>query len=487
MSNEEKNIKVIKVDINKNDKLYEICLRYGMLAKDLYNYTNYIIRQLWITSKRINEEKEVSVEQMSIYNELVKQIDFFNENTKTNKIKIEKKWGGLYIGGKGAKSPLKAMLKDTMQFKALPSTASNEVIDQVVNMWNGYFESMATYVKDKTGYKGLPKPPAYKNKEQPSVFVIDKNTTMIKDGVVSFKKQKGNFRSFEEFNVCNINIPLPDWEREKTVKGKKVNLTPDGNLVYIRVVPKNNKFTLEFLYKDNPKLPKKEQKGRYIGIDLGIDRLATVSNSIGEQPFCINGKPLKSINKKYNKDIAHYKSVAKLVNNVLTTNRIKNMNDKRNARMETYIHQASSYIINWCLKYDIDTIVVGKNVDFKYKAELGKETQTFVQIPMIKFIDKLKYKAEDKGINFIEQDESYTSKASFIDNDYIPTYGKDDDKAIFSGWRIKRGLYQSKDGVEMHADLNGAYNIIRKYDDSFTYNENCKLHPYIIKPNISVA
>lgn len=475
---EDKNIKVIKVDINKNDEVYKVCEKYGKLAKDLYNFTNYKIRQIYLISKRINDNKEIAEDIMNTYNSIVKEVEEFNENTKTNKIKFENKWSGLYIGGNGVKTPLGSWLKDTEQFKALPSTASKEIIGQVSTAWQSYFASLEKYFKDKSRYKGLPKPPKYKNINGESVFTICKETTTIKDGYVSFKKPRANLRSFGEFNISNIKVPLPDWDRCKA---------KEGNLTYIRVVPKNSKYTLEFVYSED-KIKLKEQKGRMIGIDLGIDRLATVSNTIGEQPFCINGNPLKSINKQYNKDIAKYKSLLEKVNGgQKSSNRIKSIHDKRNARMETYIHQASSYIINWCLKHDIDTIVAGKNTDFKYKTKLGKETQTFVQIPLIKLLNKIKYKAEYNGINYVEQDESYTSKASFVDNDYIPTYGKDDEKAIFNGFRSKRGLYVSRDLTEIHADVNGAYNIIRKYDNNFTYNEKCKLHPYIIQPNIKVS
>lgn len=475
MSENNKLKRLYKVDINKNDKVYEVCDKFGKLAKDLYNFSNYKIRQVYLISKRIEDGFEVSEDMMKIYNEIIGEIEEFNDNTSTNKIKFEKKWGGIYIGGNGVKTPLNSWLKDTEQFKALPATTSQEILGQLSNAWKGYFENLDSYTKDKSRFKGRPKPPKYKDKNKGTTFIIDKMSTTIKEGKISFKKARKGLRSYDDFNCCGITIPLPDWDRYKA---------KDGNLTYIRVVPKNNKYTMEVIY-DIDVVEPKENKGRTIAIDIGVGRLATVSNNIGEKPFCINGNPLKSINNFWNKEVAEYKSVLMKTNMLESSKRYLNMCDKRNNRIDTYIHQSASYIINWCKKYGIDTIVIGKNEGWKQNINIGKETQTFVQIPFARFIDKIVYRAEGLGIKIVLQEESYTSKSSFIDNDYIPTYGKND-KCTFSGKRVKRGLYKSKEGIEIHADLNGAYNILRKYDNNFKYSEECYLHPYIVEPNMSV-
>jgi putative transposase len=67
------------------------------------------------------------------------------------------------------------------------------------------------------------------------------------------------------------------------------------------------------------------------------------------------------------------------------------------------------------------------------------------------------------GIKVILQEESYTSKASFLDLDHIPVYGKEGKKKpTFSGKRVKRGMYKSKSGRMFNADVNGSFNIMRK-------------------------
>ena len=71
------------------------------------------------------------------------------------------------------------------------------------------------------------------------------------------------------------------------------------------------------------------------------------------------------------------------------------------------------------------------------------------------------YKGEAAGIRVVVCEEAIQSKASSIDEDQIPVYGNDVTHT-FTGKRIKRGLYRSKNGILMNADINGASNIIRK-------------------------
>jgi len=111
--------------------------------------------------------------------------------------------------------------------------------------------------------------------------------------------------------------------------------------------------------------------------------------------------------------------------------------------------------------------VVGYNKGWKQEINLGsKNNQNFVSIPFRKILDILKYKLEDNGIEYIEQEESYTSKASYLDNDDIPVYRAETGELRFSGRRIKRGIYKSKQGKIIDADLNGALNILKKSGES---------------------
>ena len=125
----------------------------------------------------------------------------------------------------------------------------------------------------------------------------------------------------------------------------------------------------------------------------------------------------------------------------------------------------SNYLVNLLLEYNIDTLVIGKNKNWKQNCNLGKRNnQNFTSIPHQKLIEKIKYKCKLRGILVIEVEESYTSVASFLDLDEMPVYGQQTEveKVKFSGKRIKRGLYRSGNGKIINADINASFNIIRK-------------------------
>ncbi|NES68659.1 MAG: IS200/IS605 family element transposase accessory protein TnpB [Okeania sp. SIO2D1] len=235
-----------------------------------------------------------------------------------------------------------------------------------------------------------------------------------------------------------------------------------GKVNEIRLVPRNGYYIFEAVYEVESGKP--IDNNRVAAIDLGLSNLATVSSNVKEfQPFIINGKPLKSINQFYNKKKGELQSqLQKQDEKRFNSNKINKLTRKRNFKVETYLHQASRIIINNLRENQIGTLVIGNNQKWKQEVNLGKKNnQNFVQIPHHKFIEQLKYKADKVGIKVIINEESYTSKASFLDLDNIPNYSQGV-KHKFSGQRIKRGLYKSKNGLLINADLNGSYNILRK-------------------------
>ena len=181
--------------------------------------------------------------------------------------------------------------------------------------------------------------------------------------------------------------------------------------------------------------------------------------------FIIDGRKLKSINQYYNKINAKLQSI-KDKQRIMrkTTLRQKKLAMKRNNRVNDYMNKTARKIINYCLNNDIGNIVLGYNNDFQRNSNVGSiNNQNFVNIPYSKLRDKLEYLSKLYGIEFKLQEESYTSIASFFDRDEIPIYNKDNSQEyIFSGKRIKRGLYKTKKGYLLNADCNGALNILRK-------------------------
>ena len=229
----------------------------------------------------------------------------------------------------------------------------------------------------------------------------------------------------------------------------------------VRFIPCNGYIKLEAIYNyDEPKM--KEDNGNYLSIDLGIDNLCTCTSNVTNS-FLIDGKKLKSINQRYNK----YKSKlqSKLPANKYWSHKLNDITKKRNFRINNYLHNTSAYIMNHVVSNNINTIVIGYNKEWKQDINIGRiNNQKFIEIPFYTLVNQIIYKGQMNGIRVVLQEESYTSKVSFIDNDSIPTYKKGNSENLkFSGTRVKRGLYKTSSGLSVNADINGSLNILRKY------------------------
>jgi putative transposase len=193
-----------------------------------------------------------------------------------------------------------------------------------------------------------------------------------------------------------------------------------------------------------------------------VDVLAALtSNKVGFQPRLVNGRPIKSLNQFYNKRRAQLQEA---LGHEGTTRRMERLTTRRTRRINHYLHAVSKTIIDLLVEEGIGTLVIGKNLLWKQEVNLGKvNNQNFVQLPHARFIDLLTYKAKLAGIVVVIQEESYTSRASFLDLDPLPVYDPTkEDKYVFSGKRVKRGLYRAGNGRRIHADVNGSYNTLRK-------------------------
>lgn len=344
---------------------------------------------------------------------------------------------------------LAEITKTSEPYRGLGSNVGQQTLKILDQNWKSFFASIKDWGKNKDKYLGKPKLPNYLDKEGRFNLIIDTNKVKILDGYLRFSWKP--LRSLNDTYKTNVK----------------------GKLMQVRFIPKNNQYVMEIVYEiEVPEQP--IESNRIVGIDIGIDNLATVSNNIKEQPFIINGRPLKSMNQYYNKEKAEIQSDLKLKQDKNWSNRLQQLTDKRNNKIDDYIHKSSKKIIDWCVEHEIDTIVIGKNKNWKQEVNIGKKNnQSFTQIPMAVFIDKLKYKAENVGIRVVETEESYTSGTSFLDYE-SPT--KDN---YNKSRRITRGLFKSNGGELINADLNGAYQIIKKvFPDAFADGiEGVGLHP----------
>ena len=248
----------------------------------------------------------------------------------------------------------------------------------------------------------------------------------------------------------------------KMKQGIKIsNFHKDLNCKCFRIFYKNNNFVCELIYEKeiNDQIMSNDKAA---SIDLGLENLFTVAFNYNKKGISFKGTKLKSINQYFNKETSKLQSL--LPKNEYCSKRINHLFYKREEQLRNVIGYYSNRLIELLANEGIYTLVIGHNKNWKDKINIGKvNNQNFVSIPFNKVIDIIKYKAEDLGIKCIEQEESYTSKASFLDNDDIPILHENDDKKhTFSGKRITRNLYKAKNNQIIDADLNGALNIMKK-------------------------
>lgn len=259
-----------------------------------------------------------------------------------------------------------------------------------------------------------------------------------------------------------FNIPMSSQFKKEygEVKVQLPERLKDQNIKEVRIHPKYSArwFEIEYIYEDE-KIETLVDSDKAVAIDLGVDNLAACFDTEGHQ-FLIDGKRLKSINQWYNKRNASLQSAKDKQGIKGLTNKQAKLNQWRNDSIRDYLNKSARIIINHCLTDQIGKLIVGYNPGIKQEINIGRSNnQNFVQIPFWQLRQKLKALCSRYGIEYLEQEESYTSKASFYDQDEIPVYNADNpSKQKFSGKRVKRGLYRTKDKHLVSADINGSAN-----------------------------
>ena len=319
-----------------------------------------------------------------------------------------------------------------VDMRALPSKVANAVLKNLGENITSFWKLVRLKREGKLTQK--PKLPHYLHKTD-GRYALSFNYQ-------TFGAKRG---ANNELFLCpkGINLPIPT----KVTDPKQV-----------RIVPSHNNFIIEVIYDAEESAPKSTSK--YAGIDLGVDNFATITFSTQNNPLIIKGLELKSINQGYNRLIA--KAQELLPAPCKTSQSIHRLWSRRSWILRTKIHQMTAFLATLFDEMQIEKVFIGKNAGWKQKLPFGKKVkQRFAYLPYETFIEQLQYKCQLRGITVITQEESYTSKASFLDNDDIPVYGETDNPK-FSGRRVKRGLYKTSNGQLINADVNGAYNIMRK-------------------------
>src|SRR6266568_4571343 len=300
--------------------------------------------------------------------------------------------------------------------------------------WKSFKEGGEAYEEDPSKFTGRPCLPKYKDKSEGRNILVYTIQAISKRGLK---------RGLVEPSMLPI-----------TVK------TQQKDIDQVRIIPRKGFYVVEVVYEQAVKQAP-VNPAYYAGIDIGMNNLvALTSNKPAFQAVVVNGRPVKSTNQFYNKRKAE---LQKQLGHTGTTKRMERMTNRRNRRIDHYMHTASKRIIDLLVEEEIGVLCIGKNDAWKQNSEMSKRTnQNFVQIPHARFISMLAYKAELVGIRVEVTEESYTSKASLLDLDPLPVRNNCDEKHTFSGKRVKRGLYRASDGRYVNSDINGAGNIIRK-------------------------
>ncbi len=337
-----------------------------------------------------------------------------------------------------------ALLKTSENYKTLNSNMAQQILKEVDGMFQSFFGLIKLAKKGRYSFKDT-KLPKYLPKDGFATLVI---------GFVRLKENQ-------------LTIPYSQ-KYKKEHKGITINIPPKlvGKKVKeIKIIPKSKArfFEIQYVY-ETEEIQSNLDINHALAVDFGIDNLATCVTSEGKS-FIIDGKRLKSVNQWFHKENARLQSIKDKQNfGKGCTNKQEQIRRNRNNKVNDYMSKSARIIIDYCLKNKIGTFVCGYNKPFKKNSGMGKQNnQNFVNIPFGKLREKLEYLCRLYGIHYVEQEESYTSKASFFDKDEIPIYHADNPQNYtFSRKRVKRGLYQCANGKTLNADVNGALNILKK-------------------------
>ena len=336
-------------------------------------------------------------------------------------------------------------LKDEVNYQLLYSQVAQQTLKSVVEAYKSFAQLLPMWRKGELPHmKAQPKAPSYRKKgglfqltypAQALTFYIDSPFVRVSLGT--------KLATLE--GIKELFLPCPG------------NIKP-SQIKELTIIPRNGQFYAAYSYeKEIPLVEVDESK--VLGIDHGRDNWLTCFSNIGTS-FIIDGLHLKSLNQLYNKRIAIIKEGKK---QGFWSNRLAAITEKRNRQMRDAINKAARLVIDHCLENGIGTIVFGWNEQQKQNADMGsKGNQSFVQIPTGKLKERIRGMCEFYGLRFVETEEAYTSKSSFVDNDELPKHGGKPIGYKPSGKRVKRGLYRASNGWQINADCNGGANILRK-------------------------
>ena len=400
--------------VKKSHPDYEMIKFHTIEAKEIYNYANYIIRQIYFKNSK---KHDYSMEFVHEYPELNEDLEtYLKENSQFT-------------------STFYRIICNFSRIKehSLNSKMVQNIVDTLKRDWKSYWKLLKLKTVEK--YDNPVNLPRYKKKY--SIVEYNSQTiskTKLKNGYVGTAGMKEGFK-------------IPKFYKEYDLKSA-------------RTLWKNDSLYMEIVYEKE--IPEAISNEKAASIDLGGKILMAVAYNFNRRGICISANMLRSLNHYYNKVIGIMTSL--LPKGIKISNAIRNLWRKREEQIRNLFGYYTNRLIEELVSLNVSKLIIGKNKEQKQEIDLHSklENRNFCMIPFNKLIEILKYKCQENGIECIEQEESYTSKASFLGNDFMPVYGTEDKEYEFSGWRNGR-IYKIKGkNQKIHADLNGAFNIMRK-------------------------
>lgn len=444
--------------IKPKHKLFDYFQMSCENSKNLANTTNFYIRQVFTGLTTTKALQPLQQEVLVKLNDSIDNINYrqqeahnkrlLNEFKKTKSKQKPVKLNLFKLPDD--KSPyitfnlLDTLFKELKQadYRSLPTQSSQGIMRSVFDDWKSFYASLKDWKSNPSKYLGRPKIPGYIKSTTKEVLFTNQDCVIKNNRTLKFPKTKAQL-TIGKLGARNQKLKM------------------------VRVIPKYGQFVVELVFENNHKSKLiTDTPKRVMSMDLGIDNLATITTNTKMKPILLKGKNIKSVNQYYNKTRAHYIGILRQGMNPKegqqSSKRLVNLDAVRHRKLNDLFHKASTFIVDLAVYEKIDTIIIGQNKGWKQKSNIGKKNnQKFVQVPFSLLIRMIEYKAADAGINVIIAEESYTSQASFVDEDEIPTYR---DKIIpkFSGRRINRGLYRIKNKQLINSDVNASANIMRK-------------------------
>ena len=452
--------RTVKYEINEDHEMYGYCKLVCSRFKNMYNVSNYYIRNVMSGIKKpvqelTSNEKEV-LDTVKYYLEL--NNTSINRKTKKPKKQMKlptaEKW---FLGYEQLNAIFS--LSDNVDYRNLQSHMAQKAIKKCADACKGFFAANKGYRKHPEKFKGKCKIPGYIKKEMETVHLSNLSFSVKRD-------KKGKYVDFAKINGQDIQGKVKFYIGDyiKTDKFEKIEVKPyhDRFVLLITYVDES----IHGIPEDEPVVYSESLK--VMGIDLGVKNFATITDNLGNNPIIIKGGFLKSRNQYFNK----YKAV---ITSSLQTAKLPSLQKSCRRKVDVLsinrdrffrdcFYKIAHKICRLAQGRGITKIAMGHSKFWKTNVDIGcKNNQNFVGIPFNQFILTLKVTAYKYGIQVTGNEESYTSKASFLDMDGIPVYSKGSKKPCsFSGSRISRGMYLSNDGILINADVNASLNIARK-------------------------